>query len=578
MARVTAQKLSLSTRIGAAFGLILNSPESRSNLAEPDDWFVDALTGPESSTGIRVTPESALKWSAVFCAIRIISESIASLPIHLYETKGKGRSRVFDHPLVDLLDNPNSEMTRFELFEVLQSHLCLRGNCYAQKVMAPSGAILELVPLPVSQVSISRSAADGSLLYTYQDANGKTVFGADEIVHVRGLGSDGVVGYSPVTLAREAIGLGLAAERFGGKLFKNGARPSAIVKHPKRLSEQVASRLRSQLESIYSGIDNSHRIAVLEEGMEWEKTGFTPEDAQFLGSRKFQISEIARIFRVPPHMMADLEKATFSNIEHQSQEFVTHTLRPWLVRWEHRLNRTLLEGEDRRRYKFEFSVEGLLRGDTTTRYAAYSTGRNWGWLSVNDIRRFENLSELPPEEGDVYLQPLNMQPLGALPPPAPAAKDPPDEDPPEEDKKDKPEEKNSLDLTEASKALLPMALEAFDRFQLRASKGIAGDMRKGSTLESAFAGMGTYLARGLRPTIASALNLRATVTLSGEVEEEDIDLATSRAATAITEIALRGLASVKASPDSPAFQSELLASLKQSLGPSAATDLLSSLS
>jgi hypothetical protein len=226
--------------------------------------------------------------------------------------------------------------------------------------------------------------------------------------HLRGLSSDGLVGLSPIQLMRQAIGLGMATEEFGARFFGNDARPGGVLQHPGVLGNEAFERLQSSWETRHGGLSNSHRVAILEEGMQYSQIGIPPEDAQFLETRKFQVTEIARAFRVPPHMLADLERATFSNIEHQSIEFVVHSIRPWLVRWEQSIQQQLMLDRDRQKYFAEFVVDGLLRGDTVSRYQAYATGRQNGWLSANDIRTLENMN--PVDGGDIYLVPLNMVP------------------------------------------------------------------------------------------------------------------------------------------------------------------------
>ena len=237
----------------------------------------------------------------------------------------------------------------------------------------------------------------------------------DRVWHLRGLSNDGLDGYSPISLMRQAIGLSMAAEKFGAKFFGNDARPGGILLHPGQLGDEAAKRLTETWESRHGGLSGAHRVAVLEEGLSYKEIGIPPDDAQFLETRKFQVNEIARIYRIPPHMLADLERATFSNIEHQSIDFVTHTIRPWLVRWEQSIKQNLMVPADRDRYFAEFLVDGLLRGDTKSRYEAYAIGRQNGWFSADDIREMENLNPLPDGKGEEYLIPLNMIPAGSAP-------------------------------------------------------------------------------------------------------------------------------------------------------------------
>ena len=265
-------------------------------------------------------------------------------------------------------------------------------------------------PLRPDKVTIKR--INGKLYYIYQSEGlGRFEFEHIDILHVKGMSLNGVEGVSPITYAREAIGLGLAAEDFGSRFFANDARPGIVLEHPGALSDQAYKKLKKSWADKHGGLANKHKVAILEEGMKIHEIGIPPEDAQFLETRKFQVNEIARIFRIPPHMIGDLERSTFSNIEQQSLEFVIHTVRPWLVRWEQALNISLLPGEYRQKYFIEFLVDGLLRGDIKSRYEAYSIGRQNGWLSADDIRELENMNPLPDDMGKIYLIPLNMIPI-----------------------------------------------------------------------------------------------------------------------------------------------------------------------
>ncbi len=298
-------------------------------------------------------------------------------------------------------------MTSFEFRETMMGHLLLWGNAYAEIEWGADGWPVALWPLLPHRMQVER--VDGELKYKYTPPTGGAVDLADyRVFHLRGLSGDGIVGYSPIKLAKEAIGLGLATEEFGARFFGNDATPGGVLTHPGVLTDDAYDRITKSWNKAHGGLSKSHRMAVLEEGITYEAVGIPPEDAQFLETRAFQLSEIARIYRVPPHMIADLDKATFSNIEHQALEFVTNSLRPWLVRWEQAIARDLFPPEDNGRYFSEFIIAGLLRGDIKSRYEAYSVGRQNGWLSANDVRLLENMN--PIEDGDVYLVPLNMIP------------------------------------------------------------------------------------------------------------------------------------------------------------------------
>ena len=240
--------------------------------------------------------------------------------------------------------------------------------------------------------------------------NGSVILSPSDVLHIPGLGFDGLVGYSPIAMAKNAIGLAIAAEEYGSKFYANGAAPSGVLEHPGTLKDP--GRVRESWQATFGGSANANKVAVLEEGMKYTPISISPNEAQFLETRKFQINEIARIFRVPPHMVGDLEKSSFSNIEQQSLEFVKYTLDPWVIRWEQALYRTLLSEEEKKTVFFKFNVEGLLRGDYASRMSGYATARQNGWMSANDIRELEDLDRIPAElGGDLYLVNGNMLPL-----------------------------------------------------------------------------------------------------------------------------------------------------------------------
>jgi HK97 family phage portal protein len=378
--------------------------------------------GTETASGVAVNQDTALKLSAVYACVRVLAETVASLPLHVYQRIERGKDRAPNHPLYDILHSaPNPVMTSFQFRETLMGHLALWGNAYAEIQYGNNGQVQALWPLrPDSMTEVKR--VDNRLVYRYTMPNGEQVFlPGEKVWHIPGLSSDGINGYSPVSLMRQNIGLGMATEEFGARFFGNDARPGGVLQHPGILGEEAFDRLQGSWESRHGGLSNSHRVAILEEGMTYDQIGIPPEDAQFLETRKFQVTEIARAFRIPPHMLADLERATFSNVEQQSIEFVTHTMRPWLVRWEQSIQQQLMLERDRERYFAEFLVDGLLRGDTQSRYAAYAVARQNGWMSANDIRELENQN--PIDNGDIYLVPLNMVPAdmaGEVEPSGPA--------------------------------------------------------------------------------------------------------------------------------------------------------------
>lgn len=367
-----------------------------------------------SAAGVYVTEQTAMQVSAVIACVRVLSESVASLPLFLYERVGEdGKERATGHPVYRMLhDAPNPLMTAMEFWEAMMMHLTLHGNAFAEIEVDSGGRARNLWLLNPRAMTVMPS--DGRIRYLY-DMPAKAKLGQVEIppefvLHVRALATDGIIGLSPLRAARNAIGLSIAAEQFGSRFFANDARPSVVLKHPGVLSDEAAKRLRESWMERYGGADRSWRPAVLEEGMDVETLSVPPEDAQFLATRKFQLEEIARIYRVPPHMIGDLDRATFNNIEQMSLEFVTYTLRPWLVRIEQAISARVLLEQEREKYFAEFLVDGLLRGDAQSRFQAYATGKQWGWLSTNDIRRAENMPPIP--GGDEYWQPVNMVVVG----------------------------------------------------------------------------------------------------------------------------------------------------------------------
>ena len=372
-----------------------------------------------TTSGRRVNERSAIQMTAVYSCVRILSEAVAGLPLHLYRYTADGsKEKAADTPLYFLLhDEPNPEMTSFVFRETLMTHLLLWGNGYAQIIRNGKGEVVALYPLMPDRMTVDRDEK-GRLYYEYQvqeaDAHtmkqGTVRLSPYDVLHIPGLGFDGLVGYSPIAMAKNAIGLAISAEEYGSKFFANGATPGGILEYPGTVKNPDA--IRESWNKGFSG-SNAHKIGILEEGMKYMPISISPNEAQFLETRKFQIDEIARIFRIPPHMVGDLEKSSFSNIEQQSLEFVKYTLEPWLVRWEQSIQRTLFSPEEKKRYFAKFNVEGLLRGDYASRMSGYATARQNGWMSANDIRELENMDRIPAEEGgDLYLINGNMLPLG----------------------------------------------------------------------------------------------------------------------------------------------------------------------
>lgn len=383
-------------------------PEKRASDA---DMIAMLTAGGRSASGASVTPESSITFAAVLACVRVLAESVASLPLITYHREPDGgKTRATDYPLYPVLhDAPNPEMTSVQWRETAMVHLCLWGNSYNEIVFDGAGNVRQLWPLQPRDMTVKR--VNDQLVYEYREGGQRLItYGARQILHICGLSMNGLVGMSPIAIARDAIGLGMTLNDYGGRVFSNGARPSGVLEHPGQLGEQAYKRLKESFFEEYAGAGNAGKTLLLEEGTKFNPISFPPDDAQFLESRKFQIEEVARIFRVPLHKIGSLDHATFSNIEHQSLEFVVDSLRPWLVRWEQSISAKLLPDRDRGQYFSEHLVDGLLRGDIQSRYGAYAVGRQWGWLNVNEIRTRENMN--PVDGGDAFLEPMNMIEVG----------------------------------------------------------------------------------------------------------------------------------------------------------------------
>ena len=373
-----------------------------------------------SSAGKSVNERTSMQITAVYACVRILSESVAQLPFNLYEYVEGGKTKAIKHSLYRILhDEPNPEMSSFIFREVLMTHLLLWGNAYAQIIRNNRGEVVALYPLMPNKMTVDRDINTHEIIYKYQhsvqdEANTlketSVTLKARDVFHIVGLGFDGLVGYSPIAMAKNAIGMSMACEEYGSKFFNNGARPGGVLEHPGHVQDY--EKLKESWQSQFGGSGNSGKIAILEEGMKYSPIAISPNEAQFLETRKFQLNEIARIFRIPPHMIGDLDKSSFSNIEQQSLEYVKYTLEPWLVRWEQEVQRKLLVGEEKLKYFSQFKLEGLLRGDYESRMKGYSIGIQNGFMSPNDIRELENLDMIPKEEGGfTYMVNGNMIPL-----------------------------------------------------------------------------------------------------------------------------------------------------------------------
>lgn len=355
-----------------------------------------------------VSPRTSIQVSTVYACVRVIAETIASLPMNVYRRTETGSEHATEHPLYRVLhDEPNTEMTSFVWRESMLSHLLLWGNSYSQILRNNAGRVIGLYPLLPDNMYVDRDET-GALYYRYTTRDGKEVFlSPQQVLHIPGLGFDGIMGYSPIALEKNTISLGIAADEYGSKFFANGATPSGVLTHPNTVKNPKL--LREQWGATYGGSDNAGKVAVLEEGMKFESISMPNSEAQFLETRKFQVDEICRIFRVPPHMVGDLEHATFSNIEHQSISFAVHTIRPWLVRIEQSMNRALFSENEKAKYFVRVNMDGLMRGDYKSRMEGYAIARQNGWMSANDIREMENMNPIPDEDGgNEYLCNGNM--------------------------------------------------------------------------------------------------------------------------------------------------------------------------
>lgn len=453
------------------------------SIANPAAWLMEAFGAVPTIAGPMVSERTALNCTAVYACVRILAETVASLPLGVYERlEPRGKKQAPEHPAHRLLhDEPNPDMTSLVFRETLMSHAVLWGNAYAVINWSGAGEPIELIPIEPHRVKVGRGP-DRRKVYQVSGVNGTEIIGDRHMIHVPGLGYDGLVGYSVIQMLRQACGLALAAEEFGARFFSNGANMGGVLEHPNALGDKALENLRQSWMARSGGLANAHKPAILEEGMQWKQTSIPPEDAQFLETRKFQTTEFARAFRVPPHMLADLDKATFSNIEHQGLEFEKHSIRRWLVAFEQEFNRKLFLPSERRRYYAEHNVNGLLRGDVKSRYDAYAVGRQNGWLSANDIREREN--ENPIDGGDVYLVNGNMMPAEQAGRPAPS--DPPSQDP-----------------KERIRSMLPVFLDAFERVARREAEVLGKAARKPETFDAAqaqfFAGHGEYVRNLLTP-------------------------------------------------------------------------------
>ncbi len=406
--------------------IALRSQNQSSNLTQPASWLLNLFGGESTASGSRVSNETAMRVVAVYACVRLLAESLGSLPAVVYRRRPDGgKDPAPEHPLYQLLHNsPNPEMTAIEWQECGEGHHSLRGASYSQIVWSARGRPSEIVPLHPDRMHLFRDEVTDALVYRYTDRHGRqTDFRPEEVLHVRGLTTDGIHALSPIGQAREAVGLAQATEEHGARFFSNSATPSGVLHIPTALSDEAYDRLKKGFADDWTGNVNARKPMLLEEGLQWQQMGMKASDAQFLENRKFQVAEIARLFRVPLHMIGELDRSTNNNIEHQGLEFVKFTMLPRIRRWEARINKQLFLPRADREYFVEFNFEGLLRGDIKTRFEAYKSAIADGWLNPNEVRAKENLNPIPGgEKYRVQSGFLPLEDLGKnLTAPAPAA-------------------------------------------------------------------------------------------------------------------------------------------------------------
>ncbi len=363
-------------------------------------------------SGEQVDEKSAMQIATVYACVRLLAESVAQLPLHLYRytDSGTGKEMAVNHPLYSIIHRqPNPEMTSFTWRETMMVHLLLYGTAYCQIIRDGRNSVVSVYPLLPENVEVDRDE-HGEIYYIYHaytdetpgEKNKDIFFRREEVLHVPGLGFNGLVGFSPIAMMKNSLGSTLAVEKYGSAFFKNGAQPSGVLEHPGVLKNP--EKIRQNWSDVYGGANNAHKIAVLEEGMSYKAISLPPEDSQFLSTRQFGVEEICRIFRVPPHMVQDLQRATFNNIEHLAIEFVMHTLMPWLVRIEQAIIKDVLIDEEKNEFFPKFNVDGLMRGDYKSRMEGYAVAITNGIMSVNDVRKLEDLDPLDENEGgDLHL-------------------------------------------------------------------------------------------------------------------------------------------------------------------------------
>jgi HK97 family phage portal protein len=387
--------------------------ETRTRPADDDDFWYEKSS--RTPYGVIVTLDRAQKVAAVMACINVLTKSIACLPFRVMEEDDAYpdfQIQARKHPLWKILmKRPNVFQSPFEWKETMIGHLMSRGNAYSRRIGGHKGYVEQLIPLNPDRMKIHQFVNDYTLLYEYEDQDGnKVMYAQDEILHWKLYADNGVMGLSPLEYAAICIDLASTADSHAVNFLRNGGVPIGVIKHPGHMGEQSIENFRRDWNRMHSGSRNSGKTAILEEGMDYKEIGVKPSDAQFLETRTFQLREICRVFGVPPHKIADLEYATYSNVEEQELQYATDTVAPLANRCEEATNAQLIYND---KYSTKFNLKKMLRANISTRYKAYATGRQWGWYSVNEIRAEEEMPRINTPEADEYLKPLNMVDLTA---------------------------------------------------------------------------------------------------------------------------------------------------------------------
>lgn len=416
-------------------------------LSDPDDWLLDALGAGPATTGVRVNRKSALTYSAFWRGVNLIAASVAKLPLFVYAREGPGKRRAPEHPAYYLLrKKPNRFATAARFRETLQGHALTAGNGYAAIFRAGDGTPIELAVLNPDVTYPVRETGTGIVIYVTQVAGQPIKLAASDVLHIAGLGFDGLTGYSVLQYARNSLGLGMAAEQYGARFFRSSARPSVLLEHPGSLTDEAQRRLRENWDRMHAGVENAHRTAVLEEGMKANVVSFSAKDAQFLETRQFEIRSVANWLGLPAHKLGDTTRTSFASLEQENQSYLDDSLDPWLVKWEEECWDKLLSEDEKINdtHIVEFLRAALVRADLTARANFFRTALAGApWMTRDEVRGAENLNPLPAGQGAELLDPLNMvADLEPDPGPAPGPASQPDE---QDDEPEQEDEERSLD-------------------------------------------------------------------------------------------------------------------------------------